>query len=273
MQPHWVGDLSVSARLAVAAPGGKVRFELVEGGVANRCEIDLAGGKATLLHGDKVIGEQPCPVDGPGTYDVTFANVDDRLTLVVDGRGVFGDGVTYDDGTDLHPAPTAADLSPVAVAAQGATVELSDLVLKRDIYYTLYPGRSDYSQSWDQRFPRTPVELFDILSDPSQFPPLGNLRSHEYAIGPDRFMMLGDNSPRSKDSRGWDNRDRYDPDYPDVGWDTTNRASWEVPRSLLTGKAFYVYWPHGKPFGPDIRLGRDFRIPFLPYFARMKWIR
>ena len=34
-------------------------------------------------------------------------------------------------------------------------------------------------------------------------------------------MMLGDNSPRSKDSRGWDNRDRYDPDYPDVGWDTS----------------------------------------------------
>ena len=29
------------------------------------------------------------------------------------------------------------------------------------------------------------------------------MRSHEYEIGPDRFFMMGDNSPRSKDSRGW----------------------------------------------------------------------
>jgi signal peptidase I len=86
--------------------------------------------------------------------------------------------------------------------------------------------------------------------------------------------MLGDNSPRSKDSRGWDHRDRYDPAYPDSGgWDTTNRQFWEVPESLLIGKAFYIYWPHGKPFGPDIRITRDFRLPFRPYVERMKWIR
>ena len=56
-----------------------------------------------------------------------------------------------------------------------------------------------------------------MLTDPSQFPALGNLRwSHEYPIGPDRYLMLGDNSPRSKDGRGWDNRDHDDPDHPDV---------------------------------------------------------
>jgi hypothetical protein len=42
----------------------------------------------------------------------------------------------------------------------------------------------------------------------------------------------------------------------------------DVPTELVI-----VYWPHGKPFGPDIRLSRDFRIPFRPYFERMKWIR
>ncbi len=78
--------------------------------------------------------------------------------------------------------------------------------------------------------------------------------------------MLGDNSPCSKDSRGWDLSDRE--------WDTvSNRESWEVPRSLLTGKAFYIYWPHGVPFGPDVRLTHDFRVPFRPYVERMKWIR
>ena len=82
-----------------------------------------------------------------------------------------------------------------------------------------------------------------------------------------------DNSPRSKDGRGWDNHDRLDKDYPDIGWDTTNRQAWEVPRSLLTGKAFFVYWPHGKPFGPQFAVRRDFRLPFRPYLERMKWIR
>ena len=86
-------------------------------------------------------------------------------------------------------------------------------------------------------------------------------------------MMLGDNSPMSKDSRGWGIADRANSDDPDYGWDPSGRNSWEVPRALLTGKAFFVYWPHGKPFGPDIRLSRDFRIPFRPYFERMKWIR
>ena len=50
---------ALGAGSKVNAPGGSVRFELVEGGVVNRCEIDLATGKATLRHGDKVLGEQP----------------------------------------------------------------------------------------------------------------------------------------------------------------------------------------------------------------------
>jgi signal peptidase I len=272
-QPDWVGDLSISGRLKVNEARGAIRFELIEGGVVNHCAIDLTTGKATLYHDGKPIGEQTCRINRRGTYDITFANVDDRLTLIVDGNGVFGDGVTY-ESLEKHAAPTAADLSPVAIAARGAEIEVSDLVLKRDIYYTLYPGRSDYTQSWEQRFPRTPVELFDLLSDPAQFPALGSLRwSRPYLIGPESFLMLGDNSPRSKDSRGWDTRDRFDPDHPEYGWDKSNRASWEVPRSLLTGKAFFVYWPHGKPVGPDIRIGRDFQVPFRPYIERMKWIR
>ncbi len=78
-------------------------------------------------------------------------------------------------------------------------------------------------------------------------------------------MMMGDNSPRSSDSRAWGSQD--------TDWSKDERSSWEVPRSMLIGKAFFVYWPHGKPFGPDIRLSRDFRLPFRPYFERMKWIR
>ena len=272
LQPHWVGDLSLSGRLDVKAATGTVRFELIEGGVANRCDLDLEKGLATLFHGAEKLGAAPSGIKGPGTHSFEFANMDDRLTLVVNGRTPFGEGLTYASAAP-HLAPDRQDLAPAGVAARGASAAVSDLVLKRDIYYTQYPSLSDYSQSWEERAPRRPGDLFDILADPAQFPALGDLRSHEYPIGPDRFMMLGDNSPRSKDSRGWTTRDRFDPDQPDYGWDSTNRSSWEVPRALVTGKAFFIYWPHGKPFGPDIRINQDFRVPFRPYLERMKWIR
>jgi signal peptidase I len=278
-QPDWVGDLSLSAKLQVKEARGVVRFELVEGGVANRCEIDLAEGTATLYHGATRLNAEKSRrfLNGPGTHDVTFANFDDRLTLVVDGKGVFGDGLLYDDER-AQPLPTTADLAPAGITSIGAAVTVSDLVLKRDIYYTLNPGHSDYESMWEDHFPQTAVELFDNLADPSRFSFLTEIQPKDFPIGKERFLMLGDNSPMSKDSRGWSNLDRRDLSIkniedPGAGWDTSDRAYWEVPRELLTGKAFFIYWPHGKPVGPDIRLSRDFRIPFIPYVQRMKWIR
>jgi signal peptidase I len=272
MQPHWVGDLSLAANLKVDAPGGSVRFDLVKGGVVNRCEIDLTTGIATLRHGETTLGQGPSGVVGKGRHAIRFANIDGRLTLEVDGRATFGDGLVYDDGSNPPPVPAPADLSPAGITAVGSSIKVSGLVLKRDIYYTLNPGQSDFGNLWDERDPRNAIELFDNLADPSRFAFLQQLQPKDYPIGQDRFLMLGDNSPMSRDSRGWRNEDRYDPDT-DRGWDRSGRESWEVPRALMTGKAFFVYWPHGQPIWPEIRLSRDFRVPFVPYFSRMKWIR
>ena len=277
LQPHWVGDLTVSARVDAEAATGSIRLDLIEGGVTNRCEIDLATGTAEVSHGGSKLGSFPTAVKGPGRHDVEFANVDNRLTLWVDGRPAFGEGVAYEDDPVHHAEPTAEDLTPVRIGVKGGKVRVSGLVLKRDIYYTLNPGAIDYGNPWDPRIPRTPAELSALLGDPARVAALGPLNWSDYPIGKDRFFMMGDNSPRSKDSRGWGQADKYvpaDPDRgePQRGWDPSGRERWEVPRSLLTGKAFCVYWPHGKPFGPDIRIRPDFRIPFRPYFERMKWI-
>jgi signal peptidase I len=263
-EPHWVGDLTLSLRLDVAAPGGQVRFELVEGGVKNHCEIDLATGLATLSHAGRPLGQPtPCGVRGTGTFDIVFANVDDRLTLWVDGQTPFGEGLVYDDGPSAHPTPTAADLDPVGIGVRGTSAQLSRLVLKRDIYYTLKPSAADYGVA----------EVFDLLADPSRFPELADRPPSDYSIGPGRYMMMGDNSPRSSDSRAWSQKDQMTPGFPDLGWDPHLRESWEVPETLLIGKAFFVYWPHGKTFGPDFPVYGDIRFPFRPYFERMKWIR
>ncbi len=96
-------------------------------------------------------------------------------------------------------------------------------------------------------------------------------------IGPDHYLALGDNSPRSSDSRLW----------------STQQT---VPRDYLVGKAFYTYWPHGVPFlndghgypiwwhkayyvGPQgemISTAKDYpkyTVPFYPQVDRMRRIR
>ena len=271
LQPNWVGDLTVSARVDVTKAVGSLRFELVEGGVANRCEVDLKTGKATITHGGQELGQAETTLNAAGAHDVAFANVDDRLTLWVDGRTPFGNGLPYADGPEIARAPTAADLAPASVQINnGAAVAVSGLVLKRDIYYTQDPRDPDHQiegvfNGYGDSQARPVVAMFDFLSDPAKFAVLGDLTPRDpFVIRPDHFMMMGDNSPRSFDSRAWDSSDR--------AWRTVERSSWEVPRAMLIGKAFFVYWPHGKPFGPDIRLSRDFRIPFRPYVERMKWI-
>lgn len=276
--PHWVGDLTINCRADVASPTGQIRLELVRGGVPYRCEIDVESGKATLFAGDEALAEPAVtPVHGAGSYDLGFANVDGRLTLWVNGRTPFGDGVAYDDGRGERPVPTEKDLHPVTVAARGCDAKISRLLLRRDIYYTQDPQRTDYGAGYGPGFgefdrpairstlPNDPRGLRDAFADPTKFAALAVGQGKRYKIAPGKFMMMGDNSPESSDSRAWEPVDR--------DWDTTGRQSWEVPESMILGKAFFVYWPHGKPIWPDFALSRDFHIPFRPYVERMRWIR
>ncbi len=270
--PHWVGDLTISLRLTVRRPSGRLRLDLIAGGLANRCELDLSSGEARLFHGDEPVGDAVSTRIGPsGTYDLTFANVDGRLTLWIDRDLPFGDGRSYPSIPDAR-VPTWADLQPVRIAAQGAEVAIDSLILKRDVYYTLDPSRSDYSNFGDDARSDGST-LVDLLSDPARFDTLEHRRPRDLAIAPGHYLMLGDNSPLSSDGRAWGQSDQIDADRPDRGWDSSGRAAWEVPEALLIGKAFCVYWPHLKPIWPNLRFGADIRFPAVPYIARMRWIR
>lgn len=283
LEPHWVGDLDVRFVLDVEEAGGTLIVELIEGGVPHRATIDLSRGTATLSRDGKPLGEPAeVGIDGPGRHRIEFANVDDRLTLWVDGRLPFGDGLPFEVDHENPPPPTVADLAPVGIGVDGAKVRVSGLVLNRDIYYTLNPSYSDLAgfgtlRSWGDQ-----ARVRALLRDPSRFAELVDLdEPRTFAIRPGRYMMLGDNSPRSLDGRAWGTRDTNGGSYADDrgvpwrldGWTDYDRASYEVPEELIVGKAFFVYWPHGKPFGPDLGPSRDFRLPFRPYVERMQWIR
>jgi signal peptidase I len=271
-QPHWVGDLTIALRLTVRERIGQFRMELIKAGVSNRCELDLASGLARLYHGESPLGDAVLTeMTRDGTYDVVFANVDGRLTLWVNGRLPFGEGRTY-ESTLESAAPTAADLEPARVAARGAAIKVESLVLRRDLYYTLEPAESDYS-NLDGSTRIESSALLELLSDPARFPGLTRYPARDYSIGPLRYLMLGDNSPWSRDGRAWGSSDQIDPEIPGQGWDISGRASWEVPEALLIGKAFCVYWPHPKPVWPKLSLGPDIRLPIRPYIEQMRWIR
>ncbi|MDR3620661.1 MAG: signal peptidase I [Paludisphaera borealis] len=132
LQPHWVGDLTLSASVEVASAAGELKLELIKGGVAHRSVIDLATGKAQLTRGDEALGEFETKLTKPGRYRLEFANVDDRLTLSVDGRSVVGEGIEFDRG-EAPPVPTEADLAPAAAGAPNPTLALSDHFFKTDI--------------------------------------------------------------------------------------------------------------------------------------------
>jgi len=273
-QPHWVGDLTLSLRLDIVEPGGLARLELIEAGISNRCEIDLATGEARLFHGDVQLGAPAATSIGvKGSHKLVFANVDDRLTLWVDGELPFGDGRDYaSHDAETISRPTVDDLEPARVAARDARIVASGLVLTRDVYYTQEPGEPD-SNDLLVFVGGPPGAFFDLLADPARYGELAWRAPRDYPIEPGRYMMLGDNSAWSRDSRAWGRPDQTTPTAPERGWDDSGRESWEVPEALVTGRAFCVYWPHFKPVWPKFPLGPDLRLPARPNLEEVRWIR
>lgn len=273
---NWVGDLKLDCELQVDSPDGKILLDLVKAGRHYRATLDVATGGATLSI-DGLDSFQPTgqtTLRGAGRHTVGFANVDRQLWLWVDGRRVaFDRETTYEPPGDDNP--TAEDLAPAGVAALGAKLRVQDLKLSRDIYYIAdriglgqgntiveFPRAGDLPSTMDQ--PDQLGEFLNFLSDPELWKPhdgrpspFAERRELIFDIPADKFVALGDNSPFSADSRLW-------------------REGPFVDRTLLIGKALFIYWPHYWPwkYSITVRLrGIEFEFPFWPNFRRMGFVR
>ncbi|MBN1589555.1 MAG: hypothetical protein JW888_08580 [Pirellulales bacterium] len=255
---HWVGDLAVSCTVDVRGSQGQMVLELVEGGQQMQCRIDVATGRAELaISGTTFRRSGATPISRPGAYRLLFANVDDQLQLWVDDTLVAFDGpTTYEPLGNTTPQP--ADLAPVGIATLGADLQVRHLKVLRDIYYIAVRGHEP-RLLFDYRFPyevfgnsitEETVGLF--FSSPNRWPRAFSNESMppvEFALGKDQFLMLGDNSPQSKDSRVWAT----------------------VDRRLLIGKALFIYWPHS---WDQVSIGgARIPFPFFPNFRRMEFVR
>ena len=104
---------------------------------------------------------------------------------------------------------------------------VSKLKLFRDNYYIAVGGPRH------NRFPGTITDFKNlrfphrILSDPKLWTAFDDRNQVDFSLGADQFLVLGDNSPRSKDSRLW----------------ALEGVPYYVERKLLIGKVLWLYFP------------------------------
>jgi hypothetical protein len=104
--------------------------------------------------------------------------VDKQFFFVVDGNVIFSCDLESVAIPAIPRVPSEADCLPgnenisrLAVGSQSLRVTVSDLRVRRDVYYT--------------------PEIVGVLAN----------RTGDYRLGEDEFFVLGDNSPVSLDSR------------------------------------------------------------------------
>ena len=251
---HWVGDLALELELESRAATGSLELDLVEAGLRHTCSFDLATGEVVLAGGagaNAVRATASSQVRGRGRWRLLFANVDDELSLFVDGRRIVAAEPTswsrdFDTMAPLQPIVRGGkpgdtepdDLAPVGIRSTAAAVTVTDLRVLRDLYYVA-------SGTQGALIGREPEEPFVA-----------------YPLEEDQFFMLGDNSSASKDSRAWG---------------TPEKPLHHVDRRLLIGRALVVFWPHAVPTSWNVkvaeRCGWELRLPFLPNFARMRFVK
>ncbi len=311
----WTNDLTLEFNLELSEirPEALLVIELEEGVRTIQCQLNPATGEVRLLAlnhrsdssspEETLIASGVCPVQGAGSYDLAFANVDDQLTLWVDGSPVslLSHSELRTEGLNL---PTDRDLAPVGLAARGLQATVSSLQLRRDIYYRNdlvipdsdqaltpdpYSGRygDEYHalmvseagrQSYDElrSILRSPSAYAQRYSDYQQQLDTTYGTRLELKLADDEYLMLGDNSPASKDGRLFDYFSR-----PLRGIHSHRYA---VRETDLIGEALCIFWPHGIPF---LNNGRGFSVmshkgdpnyplytfPFYPNISRIKLIR
>jgi signal peptidase I len=202
---------------------------------------------------------------GPDRFtNIEFAHADQALELRVDGevvcraeydwgpseRLLHATGTPGDEHAEerrnplVDPSYYAGSMAELRWEFAGAPFTLARVGLDRDVYYVAATLNS-------------PI---DIPGEPRRNGPIPALGTHPMNLanlGPDQFFCCGDNSAASKDSRLWHMLDPWVADefIREVGI---------VPRELMLGKAFFVYFP--APY-------RAGKYPVIPDVGRMRFIR
>lgn len=187
---HLMGDLRLRLDFSLpdrsTDPGAGLVLRLQEDAKEFVLFLPTGGGGEALLrdNGRVVARTRVGPVRSRKQRSVGLANYDDRVEARLDGEVVLSHEYTGEPDPDRSR-------QEVAFGARGVRVKFGRIRIDRDIYYIPRRGQAG-----------------------------GPAR---YELTGDSYMMLGDNSPASSDSRAW----------PDP----------RVPAKNLMGEAFGIFWP------------------------------
>lgn len=259
-----VSDLLAGFAITPENPGQQAEIRVEARGQVFRARIDGAGTahlERRPAEGDgaawETLDTAPLALRPGRATDVEFWHVDQALWLFVDGdlaaggpeEGGYGllpagrleaaTGLAYSEIQRRDKGPAATILGEpglyrgggLSLRFVGGPFELSRVRASRDVYYRVYSGRVTFGGHPDS------------IAD----------------LGPDHYLLMGDNSASSLDGRLWGGEDP--PVSPWVA-DQIDGTPGVVHRDLLIGKAFVVYLPSPYQRGP---------IPMFD-FGRMRWV-
>ena len=237
---NWVRDLAIECELTVQKSQGEVVLELIGGGVAFDCILNIEKGTATLSIPGVPEFKQTIadtPIKGTGTWQVMFTNIDDQLRLFVNSQEIVFPEHNGEYELPADRSPTVRDLTSVAIGSKNAQVKVNHLTVWRDIYYiAVSAGRNDNSISdtvTDTIIYANEESLRRSMSDPMQWQFFGKTRAVVWKLEEGQYFALGDNTAQSKDSRIWSDKETTFSHY--------------IPEKFLVGEALFVHWPHGNP--------------------------
>ena len=241
-------DVRLAVTLAADGPGVGVTLRTHAPTRADRATAQpvsltyAANGELTLDVAGRRQTARSSPVRPGRPVRLELWYVDAEALALVDGRVRLRIPVRRDlDRAKQQAAPP--DRPEISLHVRGGPARLLDVQVDRDLYYT---------PSLESTGEYAPVGTVwrDFRDDLRETPPL--------RLPADRFYVLGDNGPISNDARFWDSvepwtRRRLGPDGADAPLNEHEepQSLHHVPRDLLMGRAFFVYWPAPYAFGGD----------------------
>ncbi|MGE4197535.1 MAG: S26 family signal peptidase [Phycisphaerales bacterium] len=261
-----VSDIRMSAGIEPAAPGLSVTATIAAR--SHEFQMVIAGSTCSLRMRHvrdpdyKTVAQATISELSPG--DVTnlqFVHVDQSLQAWINGRKVAAADYNWGPDERIRMA-TQSTVDELLKRENGSGLD-GDLASMKNIF----EERSIYQKpriSWT--FSGAPVTMHRVRVDrdlhytstlmpQSGVPSRGSTPKKPILLGKDQFFVCGDNSPASHDARVWD--------APDPWVQQIDPTPGVVPRKLILGKAFFVYYP-----APTWVYGR---IP-VPDFGRMRFI-
>lgn len=160
-----------------------------------------------------------------------------------------------------HLLPTPGNMRPLAerkparttpsvsISLAGGNGSLTDIVLDRDVYYE------------SRHVDTGSLALGGLAVGAHGWQPA---RSKPIKLGPEHFFCMGDNPPRSSDCRFWRS---VEPFVQQRYFDSVRNPYGIIPKSLLIGRAFFVYLPAPYPIHE-----RTSEVRAIPNLGDMRFI-